>query len=111
LSHHRTLDGTRCYIAQIAGTEAEAPERLDILAKRQFVSSPASDPVALVRPLKDYHSTGNDFLLVHRKGISLTPRAEAVKNWLIELGGRRAKETTPRSLSFTRAGRTGIDTA
>lgn len=55
---------------------------------------------ALVRPLKDYHSTGNDFLLVYRKGRPLTPRAEAVKNWLIGLGRRRATETVPKQESL-----------
>lgn len=41
---------------------------------------------ALVRPLAEEHATANDFLLVYRKGRPLTPRAIAVRDWLIELG-------------------------
>ncbi|SIQ95713.1 LysR substrate binding domain-containing protein [Rhizobium sp. RU20A] len=43
---------------------------------------------ALVRPLKEQQTTGNDFLLVYRKGRPLTPRAAAVHTWLLSLGSR-----------------------
>ena len=41
---------------------------------------------ALVRPLEEFQTTDNDFLLVYRKGRPLTPRASAVLDWLLELG-------------------------
>lgn len=43
---------------------------------------------ALVRPVKEFQATDNDFLLVYRKGRPLTPRAAAVRDWLLGLGSR-----------------------